>query len=92
MPDFRCLPEALGMSHTCSMSAEVTGTVRGNTITLDEAIPPLEGRRIRVSLEPLADPDQVLTADEQARLLREWAASGPQGPLDAGNEWPDESH
>jgi hypothetical protein len=75
------------------MSAEVTGTVHGNTITLDEAVPPLEGRRVRVNLEPLTDdPDQVLTADEQARLLREWAAGGPQGPLDAENEWPDESH
>jgi hypothetical protein len=74
------------------MSAEVTGTVHGNTITLDEAVPPLEGQRVRVSLEPLTDLDVVLTADEQAQLLREWAARGPQGPLDAENEWPDESH
>lgn len=73
------------------MSAEVIGTVHGNTITLDTPVPPLEGRRVRVSLEPLTDPDMALTEDQQTQLLREWAVRGPQGPLDAENEWPDEN-
>jgi len=91
-PPLRYLPAILRMPHTRSMSAQVTGTVQGNTITLDEEVPPLEGQRVRVSLEPIADLDVALTADEQAQLLLEWAARGPQGPLDAENEWPDESH
>ena len=75
------------------MGAEVTGTVHGKTITLDEPVPPLEGRRVRVSLEPLAHPtEDTLDAEEQVRLLREWASTGPQGPLDAEDEWPDENH
>ena len=74
------------------MSAEVTGTVHGNTVTLDEAVPPLEGRRVRVSLEPLPMPAASdLTTEEKVRFLREWAARGPQGPLDAENQWPDEN-
>ena len=32
-----------------------------------------------------------LSADQQSHLLREWAAHGPQGPLDADEAWPDES-
>jgi hypothetical protein len=73
------------------MNAEVTGTVHGNTIALDEPVPPLEGCRVRVTLEPLSTAEVELTAEEQARLLREWAAKGPQGPLEAEDGWPDES-
>jgi hypothetical protein len=73
------------------MNAEVTGTVHGNTITLDEAVPPLEGCRVRVTLEPLPIAEVELTAEEQKRLLLEWAARGPQGPIEAEDEWPDES-
>ena len=72
------------------MAAEVTGTVRGKTITLDEVVAPLEGRRVRVTLEPLSVPDKDLTPDEQKRLLQDWATRGPQGPLDGENQWPDE--
>ena len=78
------------LSHTDRMTAEVTGTVHGNTVTLDEAVPPLEGRRVRVTLEPLPSADVDLTPDKQMRLLQEWAARGPQGPLEAEDEWPDE--
>ena len=84
---------ALFVAYSISMAAEVTGTVHGKTVTLDEPVPPLEGRRVRVSLEPLVLPtEDLLTVDEQMSLLREWAARGPQGPIDAEDEWPDESH
>ena len=73
------------------MIDEVTGTVRGNTIDLDEPVPPLEGRWVRVILEPLPTEGTTLTAEEQERMLLEWAAKGPQGPLDAEGPWPDES-
>lgn len=72
------------------MNDELIGTVRGNTIALDEPVPPLEGRRVRVILEPLPVEEISLTSEEQERLLREWAAKGPQGPLDAEGPWPDE--
>ena len=72
------------------MNEQVIGTVHGNTIALDEPVPPLEGRRVRVFLELLPLEESNLTSEEQERLLREWAAKGPQGPLDAEGPWPDE--
>jgi len=73
------------------MHAAVTGVVHGSTVTLDEPVPPLEGQRVRVTLEPLPPDDRALSADEQHRLLREWAEHGPQGPIDSDERWPDES-
>ena len=72
------------------MIDELTGTVHGNTIDLDGPVPPLEGRRVRVILEPLPIEEANLTSEEQERMLLEWAAKGPQGPLDAEGPWPDE--
>ena len=73
------------------MSNEVTGTLHGNVIDLDRPVPPLDGCRVRVVLEPLPSVETALSSEEQGRLLREWAASGPQGPLDAEGSWPDET-
>ncbi|MCK6556596.1 hypothetical protein L6Q96_18765 [Candidatus Binatia bacterium] len=75
------------------MHAAVTGFVRGSTVTLDEPVPPLEGKRVRVTLEPLRSEEVEieLSAEEQHRMLGEWAVHGPQGPLDADEVWPDES-
>jgi hypothetical protein len=73
------------------MHAAVTGIVHGSTIALDEPVPPLEGQRVRVTLETLLPEEAELSAEEQHRILREWAERGPQGPLDADNAWPDES-
>ena len=73
------------------MHAAVTGVVRDSTVTLDEPVPPLEGQRVRVTLEPLPSDDLELSAEEQRRVLRDWAERGPQGPLDADDAWPDES-
>jgi hypothetical protein len=73
------------------MPRAVTGVLRGKTIALDEPVPRLEGQRVRVILEPVPSADSELRADEQSRLLREWAQRGPQGPLDADEAWPDET-
>jgi predicted thioesterase len=73
------------------MPAAVTGVVHGSTVTLDEPVPPLEGKRVRVTLEALRSEDVQVSAEEQRRLLREWAERGPQGPLDADDTWPDET-
>jgi hypothetical protein len=73
------------------MSTEVTGVVHGNTITLDSTVPPLDGRRVRVSLEPVEAVPKELPAEDQHRLLLEWAARGPQGPIEGGESWPDET-
>jgi hypothetical protein len=73
------------------MHAAVTGIVRGSTVALDKPVPPLEGQRVRVTLEPLRPEELDLSAEEQHRMLQEWAAHGPQGPLDTDDAWPDES-
>ena len=69
------------------MAATTTGLLKGKTVALDELVPPLEGRRVRVVLEPLESQpedlsDVILTQEEQAALGKHWVESGPQGPLD----------
>jgi hypothetical protein len=73
------------------MSTELTGVVRGNTITLDHTVPPLDGRRVRIKLEVVEATSGELTAEEQHQLLLDWAARGPQGPIDGAEAWPDET-
>lgn len=65
--------------------AAVTGLLRGNTITLDAPVPPLDGRRVRVIIAP-ADEDVQLTAEEQAQWWDEWVKKGPQGPIEDEEE------
>ncbi len=65
-----------------AMSAAREGTLHGTTITLDSAIPPLEGRRVRVVIEALDEGEVVLPPDRQARLWQGWVERGPQGPID----------
>jgi len=71
------------------MPQTLTGTLHGNTITLD-VIRPIpkelrtERQRVRVNLEPLDDAEIELSPEQQAQLLREWAESGPQGPIEHG--------
>jgi hypothetical protein len=77
--------------HIAIMHTAVTGVVHGSTVALDEPVPPLEGQRVRVTLEPLPSDELELSAEEQSRILREWAEHGPQGPMDADDAWPDES-
>lgn len=56
------------------------GVVRGNTITLDEALPELDGKRVRVTVASEAR-ELELSADEQAGLWNEWIRQGPQGAI-----------
>jgi hypothetical protein len=69
-----------------AMAEHLTGWVHGNTITLETPQAPLEGRRVRVSIEPAEDSEALIQAEEQARLWQEWAEHGPQGPIELDDE------
>lgn len=60
---------------------ELTGRLHGVTITLDAPVPPLEGKRVRVVVEPVEDADANLTDDQQIELFKKWVEEGPQGPI-----------
>ena len=66
------------------MSAAIRGLVTGNTITLDAAVPPLEGKRVLVLLEPIDEAQ--LSVDEQNRAWASWVKAGPNGPIDDEGE------
>lgn len=61
------------------MITTLKGLLHGNTITLEETVPPLEGQRVHVLIEPIEE--TLLSAQEQAKLWRQWAERGPQGPI-----------
>jgi hypothetical protein len=61
----------------------LTGLVQGQTIELDERVPELEGKRVRVLVESAEDTD---AAPDRATAWHEWVERGPQGPIeDDGN-------
>jgi hypothetical protein len=62
------------------MAAALTGLLHGNTITLETTVPPLEGQRVHVLIEPIEERVE-LSAQEQAELWRIWTEGGPQGPI-----------
>ena len=66
------------------MTAAVAGVVHGKVIELDEPVPDLEGRRVRIVVE--AADETTTNAVEQQRAWEEWAARGPQGPIDDDGE------
>lgn len=66
-------------------NAASTGTLHGNTITLDAPVPPLEGQRVRVLIAP-ADDDTSLGSVEQAKAWAEWIASSVDGPIEDEDE------
>jgi len=66
----------------------ITGVLHGTTITLDTPVPPLDGHRVRVTVEPVDDLD--LPPADNVTLLREWAAHGPQGPIEDGDDFPND--
>jgi hypothetical protein len=69
------------------MADLLTGWVRGNTITLDTSLPPLEGKRVLVRIERAEDTETAeIAADHQALFWREWAERGPQGPIEDEGE------
>jgi hypothetical protein len=70
-----------------AMTDLLTGWIHGNTITLEAPIPPLEGKRVFLRIEESAeDLDVILPADVQARLWRDWAETGRQGPIEDEGE------
>ncbi len=62
------------------------GTVHGTTITLDTSVPPLEGKRVLVLIEPLEESERELSRETQAQLWQVWIKSGPQGPIEDETE------
>lgn len=62
------------------------GILHGQTITLDQAVPPLEGRRVRVVIEPLEETEIGLSPEVQAGLWQAWMERGPQGPIEDDGE------
>jgi hypothetical protein len=65
------------------MSAAVSGVVHGKVIELDEPIPDLEGRRVRVVVEAVEE--GAIDRAEQ-RAWDNWVAHGPQGPIEDDGE------
>jgi hypothetical protein len=71
------------------LPSAITGVLHGTTITLDTPVPPLDGRRVRVFVEPV-DEELELSSAENAKLLREWADHGPQGPIEDADDFPED--
>lgn len=64
--------------------AAISGVVHGKVIELDEVMPGLEGRRVRVVVEPMEE-----TATDPVELRRTWdawAARGVEGPIEDDGE------
>lgn len=68
------------------MSVAVSGRVRGNTITLDHNLAELEGKRVRVVVEPADDLEQTLSTEQQALLWQAWIERGLQRPITEKDE------
>lgn len=66
------------------MSAAVSGVIHGKVIELDEPVPDLEGRRVRVVVEPVEE--GTIDRVEQRRAWDNWVAHGPQGPIEDDGE------
>ncbi len=65
------------------MSTAATGLVHGKTITLDEELPPLEGKRVRVVVELFDESEEeILTAAQNAAYWDQWVKDGPHGPIE----------
>ncbi|MFI5308961.1 MAG: hypothetical protein ACHQ53_16505 [Polyangiales bacterium] len=61
------------------MAAPLKGQVQGKTVILDELVPPLEGKRVFVVLEPVDEP--ALDAKLNLDAWTAWVASDRQGPI-----------
>ena len=66
------------------MAAALKGRVLGKTIVLDDSVPPLDGRRVLVVLEPAEEPE--IDQAQNLEVWKAWAASGPQGPIEDDDE------
>jgi hypothetical protein len=71
------------MSPRSNKMTTLTGLVHGQTIELDERVPELEGKRVRVLVEPAEDSE---AGADRVTVWQEWVERGPQGPIeDDGN-------
>jgi len=68
------------------MANSATGKLLGNIITLDDPLPSLDGKRVRVVLEPVEESEKTLTTEEQQHLWQEWVERGQQGQLEDEDE------
>ncbi len=59
----------------------LTGRLRGNQITLDEKPKDLDGKLLKILVEPIEDAELKLSAEEQRSALEAWIGRGPQGPI-----------
>jgi predicted thioesterase len=67
---------------------ETRGIVHGKQVELEDVVPGLDGKRVRVRLE-LLEAEKVLSPAEQTQAWRRWIESGPQGPIeDDADGWP----
>ena len=67
---------------------EMHGVVHGQRVELEDRVPGLEGRRVRVRLE-VVDEERKLSSAEQSELWQQWVESGPQGPIEEDEDgWP----
>lgn len=62
------------------MTATLKGRLRGHTITLESTVPPFEGKRVHVLIEPLEE-EIELSPQEQAELWADWIRRGPKGQI-----------
>lgn len=62
------------------MGFPLKGTVHGLTVTLDVAVPSMEGMRVLVLLEPAEEP--LISVAEAEAAWKHWLERGPQGPLE----------
>ncbi len=66
------------------MGQSLTGTLNGNTITLDQSRREVrrQGQHVRGLVEPPGEVDKELSRKEHARLWKDWVEDGPQGPIE----------
>ena len=62
------------------MMTTKTGLLRGATIELESAVPEMDGKRVRVVLEPVEE--QRLSAQQQREFWQAWVERGPEGPIE----------
>lgn len=66
-------------------ATDATGTITGTTITLDNPIPSLDGRRVNILIEP-ADEELVLSKREQQDAWAQWVQGNNEGPIGDDDE------
>ncbi|MBI2372378.1 MAG: hypothetical protein HYV07_00125 [Deltaproteobacteria bacterium] len=71
------------------MIESATGVLHGHIISLDSAVPLLEGKRVRVLLEPEHEANARLSPEAQHELWSAWVQRGPQGPIEDGEDEPE---